>query len=233
MHQKKIDYEMHRVPEEWILTKGKGSVVMISDTACDETHECLSGKIVEQRSFLRSTNIIGSVNHCTHLCGIICGESERISGVATDASIMVAQTMSSSTGDLGALKRSLEWADEVKPDVLNLSISYSMRNKSIESLLDKIYKNGTIIIAANGRIPRIYPASYDSVISVGAFGDDNRAFNDAEFYVQREFLSSIGNNEYAVKNGCSMSSAFISGIAALAKSFDKSMTSDEFVRALR
>lgn len=216
------NYSIVKVPEEWCQSKGNGTTVMICDTGCSINHPMIKGFVSECLTFVPSRFTIAST-HGTHVTGIIYGVAERSKAIA-------AQVISGGKGEYKWLYKSLLWALEHEIDVVNLSLSYHEDNKDIEKCLIALDQRGTIISASYSSPPNPYPAAYDCAVSVASYKMPDV---DADVFAPYEFKSAVPQNNMATIKGHSMSAAFFSGVALLAKGYDKSIKRKELLESLR
>ncbi len=127
---------------------GSGQVIAILDTGVDSSHPFLSGKVVDEACFSKtsgdSTSICpngsnsqlgtgaaepcsGICNHGTHVAGIAAGKGSSFSGVAPDANIMAIQVFSKFTGSYcnGASSCVLAYTSDI---LSGLEHVYSMKD---------------------------------------------------------------------------------------------------------
>lgn len=209
------------IPFNWTMTNGEGAVVMICDTGCDIKHPAIVSSIVDYRAFSQR-NMATYTRHGTHIAGIIAGNSSEICGVAPNAKLIIAQVMKGSVGNYVWLIPALEWAMTLNIDVLNLSFAYTLDNRDVKRLLGLLSEKGVIIVSAFAKHPYIYPSSYPFVVSVASFSDSSTTTTEKiDIFAHNEFKSSVQSGKYDVIKGNSMATAYFSGVAALAKAYDK------------
>lgn len=219
---KQHNYSIVKVPEEWCLSKGNGATVLICDTGCSINHPMIKGFVSECLTFVPSRFTKSSM-HGTHVTGIIYSVAEQSKAVA-------AQVMSGGKGEYKWLHKSLLWALEHEIDVVNLSLSYHDDNKDIRECIEELDRRGTIVSASYSIAPNQYPALYDSVVSVASYKMMNA---DADIFAPYEFRSAVPQGNMATIKGHSMSAAFFSGVALLAKGYDKSIKRKELLESLQ
>ena len=206
---------------------------MICDTGCDIHHAAIADSIIEHRSFSQSTLSVNA-RHGTHVAGIISGHSDGLTGVAPASKLYIAQIMKGASGNYEWLTGALEWAMVVKPDVLNLSIAYSQDNQTIRAMLESLTNGGTIVSTSYARHPDVFPSSYNNVVSVAGYEDSTKPTESKiDVYTHNEFKSSVPVNRYETISGNSMAAAFFSGVAALAKAYDRYMTKERLLTTLK
>lgn len=212
------------IPIEWLETYGKNIKVGICDIGFDTNHKALKHAISEYKLFGGGCN----KNHGTHVAGIIASKPNNISsvkGLAMESKLYLAGINTNANLGYKTLIEALKWILEINVDVLNLSFAYSERNKKIEELLQKIAENTLIVSSYSTDLS--YPHKYEFVISAG-IEDENADIN----YVG-EFMSTSINNGYIKMSGSSMSTAFVSSVACLAKSYNSKITKEEFLSEIK
>lgn len=109
--------------------------------------------------------------------------------------------------------------------VINMSMAGSQSSTAEEAAIDAAYNSGTLFVAAagnRGNNAYYYPASYDSVISVGAVDEAGDAWVYTQSNDQIELAapgvgieSTLPNNRYGKMDGSSVATPYVSGVAAL------------------
>ena len=146
------------------------------------------------------------------------------------------------------IAKGILYAVKMKADVINMSLGWPLilDTTYLKEAVKAALKENVIIVAAagnnNNRAP-IFPCSYEGVLCVGSISIDGNISNFSNYgghidvlapgdnilstYPQKldpDFFSVKG---YEVKNGTSQSAPYISALAAILKSINPEMTSDE------
>lgn len=110
--------------------------------------------------------------------------------------------------------------------VSNMSIAGWKSSQIEQDAMKTAYDNGMLLVAAGGNFGSTqyaYPASYDSVIAVGAVDENESAWMFTQSNDQIELVapgvgvrSTLPNNRYGSWDGTSVAAPHISGVAALA-----------------
>lgn len=219
------------VPETWKVTKGRNIKVMVIDTGYTD-HPDLDGAMIKEqsKSFLSYEKSITDLNgHSTHVCGII-GARDNTSGmvgVAPECSIITVKVLGEDgSGDFDSIRKALEYAIMIKPDVINMSLGSSAYDSKMHFLIKELHKLNIPIIAAAGNDGRgnavNYPGKYEEVICVTAYDKNGRpaSFNstgpETDFSAPGVDINSTWlDHEYAQLSGTSMATPFMAAVVAL------------------
>ena len=193
---------------EWTITGGVNSLLGVVDTNIDDREY-----IVHKQLFGYNDN----KKHSESVLGIIL--DKNIKGMADKTKVCFAGVAMDS-GTYDNFIQALRWIKQFDLDVFNLSLAYKDDNVEIRELLLEISKKAIIVSAYSDVLT--YPHSYDFIVSVG-----NTTGQDVDIVMETGF----GRNKELYK-GTSMSCAFISSLACLAKSFDKSIDRKVFVEKI-
>jgi len=229
-----------QAPSGWNINTGSENVtVAILDTGINGSHPDLSGKIATSvnctRSFCPQDSPTDANGHGTHVAGIAAAVTNNtlgVAGVSWGAKLASVRILNSSgSGYSSWLVRGITWAADNEIDVISMSLGSSFSSSSVRDAIDYAWGKGTILVAAagnNSSTSPIYPAYYTNVIAVGATDEnDNKAsFSSYGVWVDVAapgvaILSTYGSN-YASLSGTSMSTPFVSGLAALVLSHNPS-----------
>ncbi|NVJ67340.1 MAG: S8 family peptidase [Gammaproteobacteria bacterium] len=239
-------YGIHMVQgdELYMAAADSGVKVCVMDTGYDIGHPDLPFANVD------GTNDPGAgywgdyFNHYhgTHVAGTIAAKGDNgigVVGVIANAEdsvpLFIAKVFDNdggfaySSGIVGALDACIE----AGANVINMSLGGSLESKLEKRAFERARKNGVLSIAAagnDGNSTHSYPASYDSVMSVGAV-DINKDIADFSQNTSQVEISAPGvqilstdtraewgGNEdiaYWVLSGTSMATPHVSGVAAL------------------
>lgn len=123
------------------------------------------------------------------------------------------------------LVRTIEQCQAAGANIISMSIGGGASSQAEENAFINAANAGLLHIAAagnDGNSSMSYPASYDSVMSVGALNSSKQIASFSQFNSQVEIAapgvsvnSTIINNGYASWDGTSMATPHVSGVAAL------------------
>jgi len=193
--------------------------------------------------------------HGTFVTGIIVAKRDNnigIAGLLSDVDIipMRIDSGASEEASKAAGRAIVEAVDKFDADVITTSVSL-LDTEELKAAVDYANSCGVIVVGASGNSgvsgstedAYIYPASYDSVISVGAVDNAgnvrvNSTKNDQVYVTApgQQILSlglSARGYRCFVKSGTSYSSPIVAAMAAAAKQANPDITPDEFKELLQ
>ncbi len=240
-----------KAPETWNNSTGKNVKIAVLDTGISSNHPDLtvSGGI----------NLVGTSKnnkwsddngHGTHVAGIIAARNNTIGvvGVAPDAQLYAVKVLDAyGNGYISDVIEGIDWAVQNNMNVVSMSLGTTAYSQALNDTTANAYKAGILLVAAAGNNGDgnlstddvLYPAKFDSVIAVSAVDYNNIApvwsADGAEVELAApgvDIYSTWINGGYANASGTSMAAPFVSGVAALVKSKNLSMTPLEIREAL-
>ncbi|MFE9428861.1 type VII secretion-associated serine protease mycosin [Kitasatospora sp. NPDC006697] len=178
-----------------------------------------------------------TVGHGTKVAGIIA--ASRLAGVgfvglAPDAQILsIRQNDEAGDGDVLTLASAINQAVAHKVKVINISQDVRTTNGAtdfpgsdqLKAALASAEQNNVVVVAATGNDGLegpTFPASYDTVLSVGASDRNNERVSFSQYgdYVKVaapgvDMLSTVPGGGQCVDNGTSFAAPYVAGVAAL------------------
>ncbi len=228
-----------QAPQAWDITHGSSSVqIAVLDTGIDQDHPDLAAKIVASANFTTSPTLNDAQAHGSHVAGIaaaITNNATGVAGLGYDSTLMIAKVIRDNGSSLTSwVAQGITWAVD-GPDgnpatddgaeVINMSLVFSSPSSVLEDAVNYAWDHGVVLVAAAGNegntIPQ-YPAAYSNVIAVAATtADDTLAsFSSYGNWVDvaapgDNIYSTVPNDNYGYKDGTSMASPHVAGLAAL------------------
>ncbi|MCH2234670.1 MAG: S8 family serine peptidase [Crocinitomicaceae bacterium] len=187
---------------------------------------------------------ISSFDHGTHVAGIAGATTNNSNGMASighGISLMAVKATNSpsvvSNGYDGIV-----YAVNSGADVINCSWGGPGFSTTAQTIIDFAYDNDALVIAAAGNdnvSSMFYPAAYDHVISVASstFGDSKSSFSNYGSWIDitapgSAIWSTVPGNSYAIKQGTSMASPLVAGLAGLMLSMNPGLLPDDIEACL-
>lgn len=209
---------------------GSSASVVILDTGVDTTHDDIT--VQDQVDFTGKGT--GDENgHGTHVAGVV-GANGGLVGVAPATSVYSAKVLDSSGyGSLSDVLSGIDWAMDKGIRTMNMSLGTPTDSDILQETVAKARDKGFLIISAAGNEGNnqdgsceeqnvLYPAKYDSVLSVSAMNENEKiaAFssvgNEVDIMAPGSSIASTYlNNDYATLSGTSMASPHVAGVVSL------------------
>ena len=225
----RIDWGLKQlnVPATWSITKGEGVTAMVIDTG-HPVHPDIGDNAIPGKNFIDGEPLEDENGHQLHCTGIICAKDNQTGmvGVAPDAKCISVKALGRNGGGsyLG-LAAALDYAIEMKPDVVSMSLGGPSPSPALQSRIKKLYDMNIPVICAAGNTGDggvNWPAAFDETIAVAAY---DKYGNVARFSSKGEkvewaapgvnIYSTYLNNGYASLSGTSMACPFITGVICL------------------
>lgn len=222
----------------WPLTTGAKVVVAVVDTGVDAHTPQLAGRVLAGTDVLHSGGPGNSdcYGHGTFVAGIIAAAPANgtgFTGVAPGAMIMPIRAATSSEDVTGAtIASGIQAAVDAGARVINVSASTTASNPALAAAVNYAESRDAVVVAsaansAKNGDPVTYPASYPTVISVGAV---DSAGQRADFSQTGAYLKLVapGVNVESIGpggpgqwqgSGTSYAAPFVSGVVALVRAY--------------
>lgn len=222
------------IPNTWTVTQGDGKIAYIIDSGLTD-HNDISDNIIADKSanFLpswseESNDPMDRNGHSTHCCGIAAAKDNTrgMVGVAPKAKLVTGKVFDKSgSSGLQTLIDALDYAYELKPDVVSMSLGTGVYNQQIHDTIKELHKINIPVICAAGNEGAqgvSYPAKLDETIAVGAYGENGKIADFSSIGETVDFAAPGVNiysswlfNRYAYLNGTSMACPFMTGVVLL------------------
>jgi subtilisin len=220
---------------------GNGVNVVVIDTGIDYSHDAL-GNYVGGWDYVNNDNDpMDDHGHGTHVSGTISGDitNSEIIGVAYDVNLYGVKVLSASgSGSYTNVINGIKWAADNGMDVANLSLGGGSSTSLCEAVTEAT-NSGVLVIASAGNSGNPkgkgtntgYPATCLDAIAVAATTktDSRASFSSTGPAVEISapgsgVYSSVLGGNYATWSGTSMAAPHVSGVAALIKDANPTLT---------
>jgi len=219
-----------RTVDEWINMKedrsewGKGTSVAIIDSAIDFSHPSLSHVEREVISFIDQPSKEVNTDHGTAIASIIAGSTDAFQGIAPATKILSIELLGEDgVGDVFTLSEAIIAAVDRKVDLINLSLGGDRPSAVLSHAIKYATSKNILLVAASGNdgVGQVaYPARYDEVLGVSALNFNATVADFSNFgdgidlsAPGVDVISAYGADGYAVLDGTSSATAFVSGAA--------------------
>ena len=240
-----IDINFNNV---WKITNGSPDItVAIVDSGIDSLSSDLKGKITaDSWDFYNNDDSIydsyKSDYHGTYIANTIAGVDKKnnIYGVAPNISLLSGKFMQGTSGSSAKAILALKHVCEKGADVVNCSWNFNKYNPEMFEVIKDNPDTLFICAAGNSNVnldeKNIYPACFelDNILTVMAV-DNNAQICSSSGYGKKvdiaapgkDIISTLPENDSTYVSGTSVATAYVSGIASLMLSIDKTLTPGE------
>ena len=227
-------YSMYETGVRYVhaTTKGQGVTICMVDTPVDIYHPSLSNALIETLDlFDFDEKSPESMLHGTSVAGVLVSQNKHI-GIAPRAKLFAVGAFKADSSRPDDLKgtssdvaKALDACIQHKVDVINLSFTGG-KDSLVEKMVNKAINKGIIVVAAAGNGGRvgstIYPALIPGVLTATAVDENQKLFDMADKGQFIDYaapgvniLTLAPQGKYKLATGTSISSAHVSGVAAL------------------
>jgi subtilisin family serine protease len=219
------------LPEAHSVSRGEGVTVALLDTGLDVDHPELAGvTILPGHNFIDGNDDVSEPE-----TGVLAGHGTFMTGlvtaVAPDAAILPIRVLDGDgQGNAFVVAAGIYHAVAEGADIINLSLATQDANTILSQAVEEATDEGVTVVAAagNSNAPiALFPAAHTGVIAVASTdeGDLKSEFSSYGEHVSisapgTEVVSTIPGGHYARWNGTSLSTAIVSGSAALVIALD-------------
>jgi len=231
------------------VSQGNDILVAVIDTGIDVSHPDLAGRISFARDFVeRDPVLFKQDKHGTAVAGVIAANPQNgrgIVGIAPGAKILalkacwqspVSERDSSPSGAICnslTLAQALTTAIKLHAQVINLSLS-GPPDPLLTQLVNYALRHGSIVVGAvppDGNLDA-FPVGIPNVIPADVAG--NAVRSDSVIYAPgHDVLTLTPGGHYDFLSGSSISTACVSGIAALMLAVDRHLDAEHVYAALK
>lgn len=249
-----LDYNLTQINVEggWneSASLGRGIVIAVVDTGIDEDHPQLQANMVLGINLVENEANTDLDGHGTHVAGIAgsTANNGNTIGVAPNVNLMPIKSLGEGGGTVSDVANGIIYAADNGADIINMSLIIRSDSSTLRNAIDYANNRGILLIAAAGNCGNpsffrngctfinqtMYPAGYDSVISVAATDADAIR---ADFSSQNDSIEIAAPGDdifstsafagYQTIGGTSQSAPHVAGLAALIWADNPSLSAAE------
>ncbi len=223
------------------LATGRGIRIALVDTGIDSSHPDLRGRIEAQRNFVdRDQQQFQRDRHGTAVAGVLAanaGGSKGMVGVAPEAQLLalkacwqLEQGRDEARCNSFTLAQALASAVDLHAQIINLSLT-GPPDPLLAALAQQAMRKGIVIVGPGATAPS-FPGGIAQVLSVARSEDRDVAAGMLQA-PGRDVLTLVPGGQYGFSSGSSISTAEISGVAALLLSRDARLDAAHLQRLLQ
>lgn len=216
-------------------------VVAVVDTGANSKHEFLQDRLIPtDKSFIEGWPTSNDLNgHGTHVSGII------VDCTPPNVKILPVKVLDmNGHGTELSVYNGLLFAIEQDCDIINMSLGgYGRRELEQEAVREAISQNISVVVAAGNESMNAgltSPARLSEVVTVGALNEKGLYANYSNYgeivdiwAPGSSILSSVPGNKYTEKSGTSMAAPHVAAVAAMLKTYDKTLIPRQIEGMLR
>lgn len=209
--------------------------VALIDSGID-VQEDLELHIAERKDFINDehpTILEDLTGHGTSIASVLVGNTELVKGINSNIEIYSARVLDENNqAPISRVVEAIYWAIDNKVDIINISFGTKKYSKALEMAVSEAYDSGILVVAAignDGEETTVYPACFDTVLSVGSIDSDAELSDfsnkNADVVAPGEAVKANGPFGAAIiTSGTSIAVPHVVGVASLLLQSKKDIT---------
>lgn len=226
-----------RAVEAWDIATGNPDIIIGVIDSGISPHPELTGRILPGINIPNGTTVSSDVcNHGTHVAGIMAATRNNavgIAGVCGTAKLLPVVIVNPCSGLESWVADGITWAVDNGADILNMSLQYSVGSDYLRAAVQYAAARGIPMVCATGNSNAAvaFPARWPETVAVASVTAANVRASTSNYGPEVNIaapgdsiysLNSTGG--YAFKSGTSMATPHITGIMALMREVNPTMT---------
>ena len=229
-------------PQAWEVTTGSGDfIIAIVDSGIDLDHPDLDGKIILGYDYVNEDWYPDDdFGHGTHVAGIAAAWTNNglgVAGVSWGARLMALKVLDAvGSGSYYDVANAVTYAADNGAQIINLSLGGDYDSQSLHDAVIYARNVGCVVVAAtgnnNGAV--LYPAKYTEAFAVAATNSNDQRAGFSNYGPEVDvaapgvgiYSTYLGGGN-ASRNGTSMATPHVAGLAALIRSVCPGYTNDQ------
>ena len=236
----------------WEHSTGKGVVVAVVDSGVEASHPDLRGQVLPGKDVTKEggdphDDVTG---HGSAMAGLIAGHGhgpggdDGVMGLAPDAKIMpIRVSHGDSFGESQALSAGVRYAVDHGADVINISLGTGPDTRDRRAISYAL-EHDVVVVAGTGNTAgkhENFPAAYSGVVSVGGVDQSGSLWKKSSWGSNTTLVGPATNDMvvdptrdrgYALADGTSDATAFVSASAALVIEAHPDLTAGQVITRL-
>ncbi len=221
-----------KADKAWDLIRGDGNIlVAVIDTGIDYNHPDLKNVYLPYgHDFVNNDNDpMDDHGHGTLCSGVIGAEMNNGKGISGTAKVkLMAEKVLNKNGNgyISDLVDAILHATDAEAKIISMSLGSVSPSTTLNNACQYAWEHDVLLVAASGNGNSnsvLYPAAYPSVIAVGSVNQKDSLSDFSNYGSEQELVAPGENiyttyldNTYVYSKGTSISTAYVSGVGALA-----------------
>jgi subtilisin family serine protease len=235
-----------------LISQKRGIRVAVVDTGVDYNHPDLKNRVLRELGYdfyNEDKDPMDDGWHGTHIAGIIAAEANNGIGIAgivgeLDVKIIPVKVLNGQGfGAATVIARGIRYSVDMGADIINLSVDFDTKDEFIADAIRYAWDKGVFVVVSAGNNNKNCdfnsPTADFGAYAVAAVDATNEKTYFSSFGKSirvsapgQDILSTVPGGIYAGKDGTSMAAPMVTGIAAMLKAHNPSLSPAELAEIL-